>query len=109
MFTRSRRSASRRAAPGSTCRPPPRTMGAMAIAASDALLAEVRYNDDGLVPAIVQAEDTGDVLMMAWMNEEALRSTFEQGRMIYWSRSRQELWRKGDTSGDRQWLRRAYL
>jgi phosphoribosyl-AMP cyclohydrolase len=81
----------------------------MSIAASEDLLAEVHYNEDGLVPAIVQAEDTGEVLMMAWMNEDALRSTFEQGRMVYWSRSRQELWRKGDTSGDRQWLRRAFL
>jgi phosphoribosyl-AMP cyclohydrolase/phosphoribosyl-ATP pyrophosphohydrolase/phosphoribosyl-AMP cyclohydrolase len=84
-------------------------MVVMAIAASDDVLAQVRYNADGLVPAIVQADGTGDVLMMAWMNEAALRSTLEQGRMVYWSRSRQELWRKGDTSGDRQWLRRAYL
>jgi phosphoribosyl-AMP cyclohydrolase len=70
--------------------------------------ADVRFDADGLVPAIVQDEHSGRVLMMAWMNDEALAATFEQGRMVYWSRSRQELWRKGDTSGDRQWLRRAY-
>jgi len=46
--------------------------------------------------------------MLAWMNEDAVRATFAEGRMVYWSRSRQELWRKGDTSGDRQWVREAY-
>lgn len=71
-------------------------------------LAEVRYDDDGLVAAIAQEATTRDVLMMAWMNAEALRRTFDEGRMVYWSRSRHELWRKGDTSGDRQWLREAY-
>lgn len=71
-------------------------------------LAEVRYDDDGLVAAIAQEATTRDVLMMAWMNAEALQQTLNEGRMVYWSRSRQELWRKGDTSGDRQWLREAY-
>ena len=70
-------------------------------------LAEVRYNADGLVPAIVQDVRTGDVLMMAWMNAESLAMTLAEGRMVYWSRSRSELWRKGDTSGDRQLLRTA--
>ena len=63
-------------------------------------LAEVRFNADGLVPAIAQDAETGDVLMMAWMNAESLGMTLAEGRMVYWSRSRNELWRKGDTSGD---------
>jgi len=71
-------------------------------------LAAVNYNSDGLVAAIVQDEGTGDVLMMAWMNEEVLRETLESGRTVFWSRSRQSRWRKGDTSGDRQWVRAAY-
>jgi phosphoribosyl-AMP cyclohydrolase len=75
--------------------------------ASDAV-ANVTFDADGLVPAIAQDADTGEVLMMAWMNAESLRRTLEEGRMVYWSRSRQELWRKGDTSGDRQTVREAY-
>lgn len=67
-------------------------------------LAAVKWNADGLVPAIAQCAETGDVLMMAWMNRESLDLTFAQGRMVYWSRSRNELWRKGDTSGDRQFV-----
>jgi phosphoribosyl-AMP cyclohydrolase len=74
---------------------------------TDDQLAEVSYNADGLVPAIVQENGSGDVLMLAWMNAAALRATLDEGRMIYWSRSRRELWRKGDTSGDRQWVRHA--
>ncbi len=70
-------------------------------------LASIRWDDDGLIPAIVQEQTTGQVLMLAWMNEEALRRTLAEGRTVFWSRSRQELWRKGDTSGDRQWLRDA--
>lgn len=68
----------------------------------------VKYNSDGLVPAIAQCAETGKILMMAWMNAESLSMTFEQGQMVYWSRSRSELWRKGDTSGDRQFVREAY-
>ena len=68
----------------------------------------VAFNSDGLVAAIAQDVDTRDVLMMAWMNIESLHRTFDEGRMVYWSRSRQELWRKGDTSGDRQFVREAY-
>ena len=68
----------------------------------------VKYNADGLVTAIAQDVDTKDVLMLAWMNAESLRMTLAEGRMVYWSRSRQELWRKGDTSGDRQFVRAAY-
>ncbi len=78
------------------------------IAATDAEIESIRWNDDGLVPAIVQDEASGQVLMMAWVNEESLRRTLSEGRTVFWSRSRQELWRKGDTSGDRQWLRSAY-
>ena len=68
----------------------------------------MQFNADGLVPAIVQEEGTGQVLMMAWMNAESLRRTLDEGRTVFWSRSRQELWRKGDTSGDRQFVREAY-
>jgi phosphoribosyl-AMP cyclohydrolase len=71
-------------------------------------LGAVRYDASGLVPAIAQDIATKDVLMMAWMNEETLRMTLEEGRMVYWSRSRQEIWRKGDTSGDRQFVREGY-
>ena len=78
------------------------------IAISDDDLAQVTYNADGLVPAIVQVQGTGQVLMMAWMNETTLRRTLEEGRTVFWSRSRQEEWRKGDTSGDRQLVREAY-
>jgi phosphoribosyl-AMP cyclohydrolase len=68
----------------------------------------IAFNDDGLVPAIVQEQGTGRVLMMAWMDAEALRLSLEEGRTWFWSRSRNEHWRKGDTSGDRQWVREAY-
>ena len=78
------------------------------IAATDEELAAVSYNADGLVPAIVQEQGTGQVLMMAWMDEKALRRTLAEGRTWFWSRSRREHWRKGDTSGDRQWVREAY-
>ena len=78
------------------------------IDATDEQLSAVTYNGDGLVAAIAQDIENGDILMMAWMNEESLRMTFAEGRMVYWSRSRQELWRKGDTSGDRQFVREAY-
>ena len=68
----------------------------------------VRFNDDGLVAAIVQEASTGQVLMMAWMTADTLRLTLEEGRTVFWSRSRQEVWRKGDTSGERQWVKAAY-
>lgn len=80
---------------------------AMPISASEDQLAAVTYNSDGLVPAIVQDDKTGDVLMMAWMNAETLALTLAEGRTVFWSRSRSEIWRKGETSGDRQWLRSA--
>ena len=79
------------------------------IAATSEQLAEVRFNADGLVPVIAQDVLNGDVLMMAWMNRESLDMTLSEGRMVYWSRSRQELWRKGDTSGDHQLVREAFF
>jgi len=65
-------------------------------------LDDLRWNADGLIPVVAQDESNGDVLMMAWMNREALERTVEEGRMVYWSRSRSKLWRKGDTSGHTQ-------
>ncbi len=78
------------------------------IAYDEEQLGVVQYDANGLVPAIVQEEGTGQVLMMAWMNETTLRRSLEEGRTVFWSRSRQEEWRKGDTSGDRQFIRSAY-
>ncbi|MEQ9545269.1 MAG: phosphoribosyl-AMP cyclohydrolase [Marinobacter sp.] len=62
----------------------------------------IRWNADGLVPAIAQDATTGEILMMAWMNRESLRLTSEEGQAVYWSRSRGKLWRKGETSGHQQ-------
>jgi phosphoribosyl-AMP cyclohydrolase len=59
----------------------------------------LRYDERGLVPVVVQDAANGDVLMLAWANRDALTRTVAEGRMVYWSRSRQEFWRKGDTSG----------
>lgn len=72
------------------------------------VLDNIRFNQDGLVPAIVQDVATKAVLMMAWMNRATLELTLREGRTVFWSRSRQKVWRKGDTSGERQWLREAY-
>ncbi|NND42895.1 MAG: phosphoribosyl-AMP cyclohydrolase [Silicimonas sp.] len=66
--------------------------------------ASLRYNDQGLIPAIAQDTATGDVLMMAWMNAEAVTKTLESGRVTYWSRSRARFWIKGETSGHIQEL-----
>lgn len=68
------------------------------------MLTALRFNADGLIPAIAQQHDTGEVLMLAWMNREALAETLHTGRVCYWSRSRQGLWRKGETSGQVQRL-----
>ena len=62
-------------------------------------LDELAFDERGLIPVIAQDATNGDVLMFAWANREALERTLAEGRMIYWSRSRQELWRKGETSG----------
>ena len=73
------------------------------------LLDAVRFNEDGLIPAIAQQHDTGEVLMMAWMNREALEETLTTQRVCYFSRSRQKLWRNGETSGQQQHLKSAAL
>jgi len=69
-------------------------------------LGSVRFNEAGLVPAIAQDEHTRAVLMLAWMDAEAIRRTIEEGRVTYFSRSRGEYWRKGDTSGNVQWAKK---
>lgn len=74
-----------------------------------AVIGRVRFDEKGLLPAIVQQEGSGEVLMLGYMNAEALRRTLTEGRVTFWSRSRQEFWRKGDTSGNRQYVRGAAL
>lgn len=66
---------------------------------------ELPWNNDGLLPAISQQHDSGEVLMMAWMNRESLEETLSTGRVCYWSRSRRQLWRKGELSGQIQLLK----
>lgn len=78
------------------------------IAFDQADLDQIRFGPDGLVAAIVQDHHTRQVLQLSWMNAESLRRTLETGRTWFWSRSRQELWCKGETSGDRQYVRRGY-
>lgn len=75
--------------------------------AADAV--DVRFDERGLVPAVVQQEGTGEVLMVAWMNAESLALTLETGTTWFWSRSRQELWNKGATSGNMQRVRRVLV
>lgn len=70
----------------------------------DTPINDIKFNEQGLVPAIAQQFDTGEVLMMAWMNTDAVSETLDTGRVCYWSRSRQDLWRKGETSGQVQML-----
>lgn len=84
---------------------PPETFTATPIAHTADELAGVTYNADGLVGAVVQDAGDGTVLMFAWMNPESLQRTLETGRTWFWSRSRQEYWCKGETSGDRQYVR----
>jgi len=72
--------------------------------AIDTMMAEIRFDPNGLVPAIAQQHDTGEVLMMAWMDRNAVVETMTTGRACYWSRSRRAPWRKGDTSGHIQTL-----
>ncbi len=72
-------------------------------------LEQIQWTADGLVPAIVQDAESGRVLMMAWMNRESLRRTVECGEAVYWSRSRQQLWHKGETSGNTQKVRNLRL
>jgi len=73
------------------------------------VVARARFDASGLLPAIIQDAVSRDVLMMGWMDEEALRRTLTEGRVTFWSRSRQEYWRKGDTSGHAQFVRAAAL
>jgi phosphoribosyl-AMP cyclohydrolase len=72
---------------------------------ADAVLAAISFDVNGLVPAVAQQHDSGEVLMMAWMNAEAVRETLATGRVCYFSRSRGKLWRKGESSGQTQHLR----
>ncbi|MGA8383621.1 MAG: phosphoribosyl-AMP cyclohydrolase [Stellaceae bacterium] len=72
-------------------------------------LAQISFDRDGLVPAIAQQHDTGEILMVAWMNRDAVRATLTEGRACYWSRSRAKLWRKGESSGQVQLLREMRL
>jgi phosphoribosyl-AMP cyclohydrolase len=74
-----------------------------------AIAARLKRSTDGLVPAVVQQHDTGEVLMLGWMDDEALHRTLTTGRATYWSRSRQEYWIKGETSGHRQWVKEVRL
>ena len=69
------------------------------------MLNDIKFNEKGLIPAIVQDADAGDVLMLGYMNEEALRRTLSSGEVWFYSRSRQELWHKGETSGNRIMVR----
>lgn len=75
----------------------------------DTRIDRVAWNADGLAPAIIQQYDTREVLMLGWMDAEALRRTLTEGRVTFWSRSRQEYWRKGDTSGHAQYVKGARL
>lgn len=79
----------------------------MATTDTDSVLARARFAADGLLPAIIQEASTKDVLMLGYMDREALRRTLTEGRVTFWSRSRQEYWRKGDTSGHAQYVRGA--
>ena len=74
-------------------------------ATADALIARLSFDERGLIPAIAQAHTSGEVLMLAWMNADAIRETLSTGQVTYWSRSRNALWRKGETSGHVQTLR----
>ena len=74
-----------------------------------AIAARLKRSPDGLVPAVVQQHDSGEVLMLGYMDDEALARTLSTGRATYWSRSRHEYWVKGDTSGHRQWVKEVRL
>ncbi|WP_437584910.1 phosphoribosyl-AMP cyclohydrolase [Paramicrobacterium sp. CJ85] len=75
----------------------------------DTVIARARFGEDGLLPAIIQQWDTREVLMLGYMDAEAMRRTLTSGRVTFWSRSRNEYWRKGDTSGHVQYVRGAAL
>ncbi|HEX7521400.1 MAG TPA: phosphoribosyl-AMP cyclohydrolase [Acidimicrobiia bacterium] len=86
----------------------PEEIIATPISATMEELGAVQFDESGLAPAIIQEAETGVVLMLGWMNAGSLQRTLETGRTWFWSRSRQELWCKGETSGDRQWVREAF-
>lgn len=71
----------------------------------DKVVDALKFTADGLIPAVSQQHDTGEILMMAWMNRDSVVETLRTGRVCYWSRSRQQLWRKGESSGQIQTLR----
>jgi len=73
------------------------------------IAARLKRDAHGLVPAVVQQHDTGEVLMLGWMDDEALNRTLRSGRTTFWSRSRQTYWTKGETSGNRQWVKEVRL
>jgi len=75
----------------------------------EAWLNKINWSEEGLVPAIAQDAESGDVLMVAWMNREALKQTVELGEAVYWSRSRKKLWHKGEESGHTQKVREIRL
>ena len=79
-------------------------MTAPSMSAAAAVLPALTFDRDGLVAAVAQQHDSGEVLMLAWMNREAVEETLATGRVCYWSRSRKKLWRKGETSGQEQRL-----
>ena len=79
------------------------------MALDPALAARLKRDANGLICAVIQQHDTGEVLMVGWMNDEALDLTLREGRVVFWSRSRQALWRKGDTSGHAQWVKAVSL
>jgi phosphoribosyl-AMP cyclohydrolase len=81
----------------------------MTVEEADAIAERIAFNPAGLVPAIIQQWDSREVLMMGWMDAEAFRRTMTEGRVTFWSRSREEYWRKGDTSGHVQYVRGAAL
>ncbi|MEP7054335.1 MAG: phosphoribosyl-AMP cyclohydrolase [Actinomycetota bacterium] len=83
----------------------PRTASAL----DPGIAARLKRDDHGLIPAIAQQHDTGEVLMLGWMDDEALHRTLTTGRCTYWSRSRQEYWVKGQTSGHLQWVKSVAL
>jgi phosphoribosyl-AMP cyclohydrolase len=87
--------------------PPPTAPGSSAL--DPAIAARLKRDAQGLVAAVVQQHDTGEVLMLGWMDDEALHRTLTTGRTTFWSRSRSEYWVKGETSGHRQWVREVRL
>jgi phosphoribosyl-AMP cyclohydrolase len=92
--------------------PPDNPTRAEAVPTADldsAISARLKRDDHGLFPAVAQQYDTGEVLMVGWMDDEALRRTLTTGRCTYWSRSRKEYWVKGETSGHQQWVKSVAL